>query len=64
MTRRTVAGIAKRQGISSADAERKVAGTHPLRRIMTPAEIAEIVALICQGTLASVSGNPLILGGT
>lgn len=64
MTRRTISGIARRQGISPEDAERKVAATHPLRRIMTPQEVAEIVALICQGALASLSGNPLIFGGT
>jgi NAD(P)-dependent dehydrogenase (short-subunit alcohol dehydrogenase family) len=63
MTRRTIAGLVRRQGITEQEAERKVAATHPLRRIMPPEEIAEVVALICTGTLASLSGNPLILGG-
>jgi 3-hydroxybutyrate dehydrogenase len=64
MTRRTIAGIVRRKGVSESDAEAKVAGAHPLRRIMPAQEIAEVVALVCAGTLASVSGNPLILGGT
>jgi NAD(P)-dependent dehydrogenase (short-subunit alcohol dehydrogenase family) len=64
MTRRTIAGMVRRQGLSEEDAERKIAAAHPLRRIMSPDEIAEVVALLCTGALASVSGNPLILGGT
>lgn len=64
MTRRTIAGMVRRQGLSEQDAERKVAATHPLRRIMPPEEVAEVVALICSGALASISGNPLILGGS
>jgi NAD(P)-dependent dehydrogenase (short-subunit alcohol dehydrogenase family) len=64
MTRRTIAGMVRRQGLSEQDAERKVAATNPLRRIMPPEEVAEVVALICSGALASVSGNPLILGGS
>ena len=64
MTRRTIAAMARRQGLPEPDAERKVAATHPLRRIMPPEEVAEVVALICSGALASVSGNPLILGGS
>ena len=63
MTRRTIAGMARRQGLSEEDAERKVAATHPLRRLMAPEEVAEVVALVCSGALASVSGYPLILGG-
>ena len=64
MTRRTVRGIAKRQGVAEADALRKVGGQHPLRRVMPPEEVAEVVALVCAGTLASATGNPLVLGGT
>jgi NAD(P)-dependent dehydrogenase (short-subunit alcohol dehydrogenase family) len=64
MTRRTIAGMARRQGLSEQDAERKVAAMHPLRRLMTQEEVAEVVALVCSGALASVSGNPLILGGS
>jgi NAD(P)-dependent dehydrogenase (short-subunit alcohol dehydrogenase family) len=64
MTRRTIAGMARRQGVSEQDAQAKVAATNPLRRIMTPQEVAEVVAMVCSGVLASASGNPLILGGT
>jgi NAD(P)-dependent dehydrogenase (short-subunit alcohol dehydrogenase family) len=64
MTARTIAGLARRQGISTEEAEAKVAHAHPLRRIMRAEEVAEVVAMVCAGTLASVSGNPLILGGT
>jgi NAD(P)-dependent dehydrogenase (short-subunit alcohol dehydrogenase family) len=64
MTRRTIASIVRRQGVSEAEALHKVAAAHPLRRIMSPEELAEIVALVCNGTLASHSGNPLILGGS
>jgi NAD(P)-dependent dehydrogenase (short-subunit alcohol dehydrogenase family) len=64
MTRRTIADMARRQRLSEQEAERKVAATSPLRRIMSPEEVAEVVALICSGALASVSGNPLILGGS
>ena len=64
MTRRAVQGIVRRQGITKQEAEQKLAATHPLRRIMAAEEVAEVVAQICSGVLASVSGNPLILGGT
>lgn len=64
MTQRTIKSTAKRQAISEDTARQKIADKHPLRRIMTPEEIAEITALVCSGTLASITGNPLILGGT
>lgn len=63
MTTRTVRGQMKRHGLSEADARRKLADLAPLRRIMPPTEVAEVVALVCGGQLASVSGNPLVLGG-
>ena len=63
MTDRTIRGIMRRQGLSEADATKKVAGASPQRRIMPPEEVAEAVALICSGAVPSLSGQPLILGG-
>jgi NAD(P)-dependent dehydrogenase (short-subunit alcohol dehydrogenase family) len=64
MTQRAVSGLMKRQGLSSDEARRKIASTSPQRRILPAEELAEVIALICSGTLAAVSGNPLVLGGT
>jgi NAD(P)-dependent dehydrogenase (short-subunit alcohol dehydrogenase family) len=64
MTTRTVRSQMKRHGLTKAEARKKLAEKHPLRRVMPPEEVADVVALVCSGTLASVTGNPLVLGGT
>lgn len=64
MTQRAVSGLMKRQGLSEEEARQKIASTSPQRRILPAEELAEVVALICSGALAAVSGNPLLLGGT
>jgi NAD(P)-dependent dehydrogenase (short-subunit alcohol dehydrogenase family) len=64
MTRRDIARRVRRDGCTVEAAEDKIRKVHPLRRIMSAEEVADVVALVCDGTLASVTGNPLILGGT
>jgi NAD(P)-dependent dehydrogenase (short-subunit alcohol dehydrogenase family) len=64
MTERAISGLMKRQGLSQEEARRKIASTSPQGRILRPEELAEVVALICSGAIASVSGNPIVLGGT
>jgi NAD(P)-dependent dehydrogenase (short-subunit alcohol dehydrogenase family) len=63
MTAGTVRNQVEHHGLSEAAARQKLADLAPLRRIMPPEEVAEVVALVCGGQLASVSGNPLVLGG-
>src|SRR5207245_2801127 len=63
MTDRAVSGLMKRQGLSHDEARQRIASTSPQRRILPAAELADVVALICSGAIAAVSGNPLVLGG-
>ncbi len=64
MTDRSIRGLMKRQGLNEEEARRRIASTSPTGRILPAEELAEVVALICSGAIASVSGNPLILGGS
>jgi len=63
MTDRTIHGIMRRQGLAEAEATRKVAEANPQKRIIPAEEVAEAVALVCSGTIPSLSGQPMILGG-
>lgn len=63
MTERVIAGLVKHQNLSRLDAEAKIKATSPLNRIITPEEVAEVVALICDGKLDHANGNPLIMNG-
>jgi 3-hydroxybutyrate dehydrogenase len=64
MNQRAVSGLMKRQGLSADEARQKLASTSPQRRLLPAEELAEVVAMICSGAIAAVSGNPLVLGGT
>jgi 3-hydroxybutyrate dehydrogenase len=63
MTRRAIAGLMERHGISEPEAEAKVAATNPQKRIIPAEEVAEAVALVCSGLVPALGGSPLILGG-
>lgn len=63
MTERVIAGLERHQHLSRADAEAKVRATNPLNKIITPEEVADVVALICAGKLDHMNGNPLVLNG-
>jgi NAD(P)-dependent dehydrogenase (short-subunit alcohol dehydrogenase family) len=43
--------------------EADVAGQYPLRRLGTAAEVARIVALLCDGTMDWVTGQTLVIDG-
>jgi NAD(P)-dependent dehydrogenase (short-subunit alcohol dehydrogenase family) len=64
MTTRTLRGKMRRKGLSEEQARHEIAHENPRRRILPAEELAEVIALICSGKMASVSGNPLVLGGT
>ncbi len=63
MTNRTIQGVAKRRGISVAQARAIVAESTPQRRIIPVQEVAETIAQLCSGQLAVANGEPLILNG-
>ncbi len=65
MTRRTIRSVMRRRGITEADAEQRVAEHCPAKRILSAAEVAEVVALIgahqmeAAVTLARDGGYPV-----
>lgn len=63
MTRRSVAGLVTHRGMTEAEAEEKIKGTNPQRRIIPAEEVAEAVALVASGKLPSLNGHPLMLTG-
>jgi len=63
MTERVIAGLEHYQKLSRADAEAKIRALNPLNKIITPQEVADVVALICEGKLDHMNGNPLVMNG-
>jgi len=63
MTDRTIAGQVKFRGLSQEDARTRVENFNPQKRIIPAAEIAEAVALVSSGKVASLNGHPLVLTG-
>jgi hypothetical protein len=60
MTRRTIRTVMQRHHLSEAEAEQRVAGKTPAKRILPAEEIAETVARIGSGEMAAARGYPLI----
>ncbi|MBX9670818.1 MAG: SDR family oxidoreductase [Candidatus Obscuribacterales bacterium] len=63
MVARMVANIQKHNGITEAEARQRLLDTSPQKRIITPEEVAEAVALVASGKLRCLNGEPLILDG-
>jgi NAD(P)-dependent dehydrogenase (short-subunit alcohol dehydrogenase family) len=63
MTDRTIDGLVKHRGITKKEALKIVTNTNPQKRIIPASEIAEMVAIICEGKISSLNGNPVIMNG-
>lgn len=60
-TDQVIQAIANRKKISTAEARKVIENAHPQKRIIAPAEIAELAAKLCSGGLQAVNGDPLVL---
>ncbi|MEK9151921.1 MAG: SDR family oxidoreductase [Patescibacteria group bacterium] len=63
MTERSIASAAKRKNISNEAARELIARVNPQRRIIPAEEVAEMVAQVCSGKLASLSGSAIVMSG-
>ena len=57
------AALLSRRGITKKEALKIVTNTNPQKRIIPASEIAEMVAIICEGKISSLNGNPVIMTG-
>lgn len=63
MTTRSINGLAGRKGIGVDEARRIIEATSPQNRILPAEEVADMVALVADGTLRSLNGHELVLDG-
>jgi NAD(P)-dependent dehydrogenase (short-subunit alcohol dehydrogenase family) len=63
MTAALVDGLVQKRGLTKEDARAKVAENNPQQRLLPPEEVAEAVALVLSGKVASLNGHPLVLSG-
>lgn len=63
MTERSVARIVEQTGREAHEAERALAESSPLGRLLEPAEVAAAVAYLASPEAAAVNGQTLILDG-
>jgi NAD(P)-dependent dehydrogenase (short-subunit alcohol dehydrogenase family) len=63
MTERSVARVASATGLDSADAQRALAATAPLGRLLAPAEVAFAVAFLAAQEAGAINGQTLVLDG-
>lgn len=62
MTSRTIHGLMKRRNISYEDARRVVEEKTDQNHILSPEEVAEVVATICVGNIDNVKDDPMLKG--
>jgi NAD(P)-dependent dehydrogenase (short-subunit alcohol dehydrogenase family) len=63
MTERSVARIVERTGRSLEEAERELASSSPLGRLLEPAEVAAAVLYLASEAAGAVNGETLVLDG-
>ena len=63
MTRRTVANIMKKTGMSRRDAIDALVGGKPDRRLIPPRDVSEMVLWLASDASASVNGQAIVLSG-
>jgi NAD(P)-dependent dehydrogenase (short-subunit alcohol dehydrogenase family) len=63
LTGRTIANIVARTGMSAADAAAALVERSPLRRLVTPAEVADAVAWLCLPGSAAINGQAISVSG-
>lgn len=64
MTERTISGLADRRNISREEARKIIEKKNPQRRIIPAEEVAEMVGMVCSNAVPSLSGSPIIMGGS
>jgi NAD(P)-dependent dehydrogenase (short-subunit alcohol dehydrogenase family) len=63
MTRRSVRRIAEATGRSAQEAERELAQSSPLGRLLEPAEVADAVLYLASHAAAAINGQTLVIDG-
>lgn len=63
MTARSISALASRKNITASHARTLIAKQNPMREIMSPDDVAEIIAFLCTKPGALLAGNPLVVGG-
>lgn len=64
MTARSISALASRKNIPKSEARALIAKQSPMREIMSPDDVAEIVAFLCTKPGALLAGNPIVLGAS
>jgi NAD(P)-dependent dehydrogenase (short-subunit alcohol dehydrogenase family) len=62
-TPQLIAGLAAAQGISESEAESKLASGTSLRRLVTAAEVADVVAFLASPRSVAMTGDAVVVGG-
>lgn len=63
MTRRSVARIVEKTGLSESEARDALVGGSPQERLITPAEVAHAVLCLCAEGAGAINGEALVLDG-
>ena len=63
MAARAATNVAAQRNIPLADAEKVIARTLPLGRLIAPEEVAETVAWLCSDGAAAVNGQAIVIAG-
>ena len=63
MAERAAANVARQRGIPMEEAEKVIARTLPLGRLIRPEEVAETVAWLCSDAASAVSGQAIVIAG-
>jgi NAD(P)-dependent dehydrogenase (short-subunit alcohol dehydrogenase family) len=58
-----IAGIAEQEGISATDAEARLAATSSIGRMVTAAEVADVVTFLCSPRSVAINGDAVAAGG-
>ncbi len=63
LVRRGAAAIAAKHGLTAADAADRFAQDNPMKRLITPEEVADTVLWLCSDAARSVSGQAIAING-
>lgn len=63
MAARAAANVSRHRGIPLTDAEKVIARTLPLGRLIRPDEVADTVAWLCSDGASAVSGQAIVIAG-
>jgi NAD(P)-dependent dehydrogenase (short-subunit alcohol dehydrogenase family) len=63
LTARSIARIVEKTGRTPTEAERALAATTPLNRLLEPAEVADAVVFLASDAAAAITGQALVIDG-